>query len=107
MKLLFAIVRNEDEKPLIRALVENELSVTRISSSGGFLRSGNATLMIGVEDERLGDALDVIKSASHRKTELITSYTPATGIEAVPMPISVNVGGATVFVVDIESFHKF
>ncbi len=107
MKLLFAIVRNEDEKPLIRALVEKELSVTRISSSGGFLRSGNATLMIGVEEERMNDALEVIKSASHRKTELVTSYTPGAGIEAVPIPISVSVGGATVFVVDVESFHKF
>ncbi len=107
MKLVFAIVRNEDEKPLIRALVEKEFSVTRISSSGGFLRSGNATLMIGVEDERLQLSLDVIKGASHQKTELITSYIPNAGIESVPVPISVSVGGATVFVVDIESFYKF
>ncbi len=107
MKLVFAIVRNEDEKPLIRVLVEKEFSVTRISSSGGFLRSGNATLMIGVEDERLQDALELIKGASHRKTELITTYIPNAGIESMPAPISVSVGGATVFVVDIESFHKF
>lgn len=106
MKLIFAIVRSEDEKPLNRALVEKEFSVTHISSSGGFLRRGNATLMIGVEEARLQEALDVIKGASHKKTELTASFSPA-GVEAAPMPVAVSVGGATVFVVDIAGFHKF
>lgn len=106
MKLVFAIVSAEEERALIRALVEKEFSITRISSSGGFLRRGNVTLMMGVVDERLSEALDVIKCASHKKTELMTPYMPASP-EAAPMPVTVRVGGATVFVVDAESFHKF
>lgn len=108
MKLLFAIIQTEDEKPLTRALVEQDISVTRISSSGGFLHSGNATLMIGVEADRLQDALDIIKAKSHRrKTLTVTpSFSVRTGDQS-PMTIPVNIGGATVFIVDVEQFHKF
>lgn len=49
MKLLFAIVQNDDQKSLTYALIEKNISVTRIASTGGFLRGGNSTLMIGVE----------------------------------------------------------
>lgn len=58
MKLIFAIVQNEDSRKLMRELVKNDLSVTRIASTGGFLHSGNATLMIGVTDDRLNKALE-------------------------------------------------
>ena len=53
MKLIFAIVQNDDSKRLIRELVKHHISVTRISSTGGFLHGGNSTLMIGVEKEKL------------------------------------------------------
>ena len=56
MKLLFAVISNDDTKTLMRALVEARISVTRIASSGGFLRSGNSTLMIGVDEDRLEEA---------------------------------------------------
>ncbi|MDL2235527.1 cyclic-di-AMP receptor [Christensenellaceae bacterium OttesenSCG-928-L17] len=108
MKLLFAIVQNEDEKPLTAALVEHDISVTRVSSAGGFLRSGNATLMIGVDASRLQDTLDIIQSQSHRRKSM--AAVPAfhtRGTEHAPMPMPITVGGATVFVVDVEAFHKF
>jgi uncharacterized protein YaaQ len=57
MKLLFAIVQNDDQKALTNALVERSISVTRIASTGGFLRGGNTTLMIGVEADRLEETL--------------------------------------------------
>ena len=54
MKLIFAIVQNDDSKRLVKALVQHNISVTRISTTGGFLHGGNTTLMIGVEkDENL------------------------------------------------------
>ena len=52
MKLIFAIVQNDDSKRLIRALVQHRISVTRISTTGGFLHGGNTTLMIGVDKEK-------------------------------------------------------
>ena len=108
MKLLFAVIQNEDNKPLTRALIEHEISVTRISSTGGFLRGGNTTLMIGVPDEKLQAALDTIKEHSCRR-QAVTA--PVSGIphnvDSVAMPLTVTVGGATVFILDVEDFAKY
>ena len=108
MKLLFAFVQNEDVKALTRALTKCDINVTRISSSGGFLSSGNSTLMIGVEKEQLQDTLDIIKKHSHKRPTAMAAQTISSmpGV-AAPLPINVTIGGATVFVVDVEDFHKF
>ena len=66
MKLLFAIVQNDDQKSLTYALIEQNISVTRIASTGGFLRGGNSTLMIGVEPERLDETLSIINELRSR-----------------------------------------
>ncbi|MEW6569018.1 MAG: cyclic-di-AMP receptor [Chloroflexota bacterium] len=63
MKLIVAIVRDHDADAVLSALVEKDLRVTRTASSGGFLRRGNATFWIGIEDERVDEALDVIRAA--------------------------------------------
>lgn len=108
MKLLFAIVQNDDHRALTYALVEHNISVTRIASTGGFLRGGNSTLMIGVEEEKLPEALEIIRAQSSRRSVVTV---PASGIphniDSMSMPMSVVVGGATVFVLDVESTHKF
>ena len=108
MKLLFAIVQNDDQKALTYALIERSISVTRIASTGGFLRGGNTTLMIGIESERLAETLEIIREHSRRR-QLVT--VPATGIphniDSVAMPMSVTVGGATVFILDVQDTYKF
>ncbi|MEG1524942.1 MAG: cyclic-di-AMP receptor [Clostridia bacterium] len=108
MKLLFAIIQNDDKRPLTRALIDSDISVTRITSSGGFLHGGNTTLMIGVSEEKLSDALAIIKEYSSRR-QVVT--VPAAGIphnvDSVAMPLTVTVGGATVFIVDVENYVKF
>jgi len=108
MKLLFAFVQNEDVKSLTRALIKCDINVTRISSSGGFLSSGNSTLMIGVERSQLQEALDIIEKYSHKRPTAMAAQTISSiqGV-AAPLPISVTIGGATVFVVDVENFYKF
>jgi uncharacterized protein YaaQ len=108
MKLLFAFVQNEDVKSLTRALIKCDINVTRISSSGGFLSSGNSTLLIGVEEAELQNTLDIIKKHSHKRGTAMAAQTiPSMQGITTPLPISVTIGGATVFVVDVESFHKF
>jgi uncharacterized protein YaaQ len=108
MKLLFAIVQNDDHRALTNALVERNISVTRIASTGGFLRGGNSTLMIGVNADRLDEALDIIREQSSRRN-IVT--VPASGIphniDSVALPMTVTVGGATVFVLDVENTFKF
>jgi uncharacterized protein YaaQ len=108
MKLLIAIIQNEDSKALTRALIEHDISVTRISSTGGFLRGGNTTLMIGVTEEKLQTALDTIQSCSRRRQVMTV---PASGIphnvDSVAMPLEVTVGGANVFILDVREYVRF
>ena len=109
MKMLFVFVQNDDVKPLMRALTKGDISVTRISSSGGFLSSGNSTLLIGVEDEQLQETLDIIKAHSHKRSAAVPAPVfPASQVgDSTIMPINVTIGGATVFVINAEQLHKF
>lgn len=108
MKLLFAVVQNDDYKTLTRSLVEHNISVTRIASTGGFLRGGNSTLMIGVDNAKLEETLNTIRDCSSRR-HIVT--VPATGIphniDSVATPMTVTVGGAIVFILEVEDFVKF
>ena len=108
MKLLFAIVQNDDQKALTYALIDKNISVTRIASTGGFLRGGNSTLMIGVEADRLEETLEIIREHSRRR-QVVT--VPVAGIphniDSAAMPMNVTVGGATVFILDVAETYKF
>ncbi len=108
MKLIFAIVQNEDSKRLIKSLIESNISVTRISSTGGFLHGGNSTLMMGLDDEKVPAALEIIRSKSSTRKEYMVIPSSMPGyIDSSPTPVQVTLGGATVFIVDVEAFHKF
>ncbi len=108
MKLLFAVIQNGDNKALTHALIEHDISVTRIATTGGYLRGGNTTLMIGVAEERLETALAIIKDKSSRRH---TVTVPTTGLphnaDSVTLPMQIVVGGATVFILNVENFVKF
>lgn len=112
MKMIFAIVHKEDEGFVVERLNKEHISVTKLSSTGGFMRKGNTTLMIGTEDEKVDTAIQIIKEeCSRRKEMLVPTPTYSEGTRA-PMlgysspQITVDVGGATVFVVDVEQFLK-
>ena len=108
MKLVFAIVQNDDAKRLTRALTEHHISVTRISTTGGFLHGGNTTLMIGVEKEKLEETLNLIKNESSTRKEFMVIPSSMPGyIDNSPTPVQVTLGGATVFVVEVEANYKF
>ena len=108
MKLVFAIVHDEDTPRLMAELNKAGFRVTKLNSSGGFLRSGNTTLMIVVETDKKDEVLDLIrKYSSSRQSAINTNLTPsAMGGAYVPYPVDVTVGGATVFVVNVEQFEK-
>ena len=63
MKLIIAIIKDEDNDAVSKALTENDFRVTFIASTGGFLRSGRSTLLVGVEDEQAETALDIIRKS--------------------------------------------
>jgi uncharacterized protein YaaQ len=109
MKLIVAIVQDQDSHRLSGALMEHNFRATKLASTGGFLKSGNTTFMIGTEDIRIDKALQVIKDSCKSREQLVAPVSPMGGNadSYVPYPIEVEVGGATVFVLPIDQFHQF
>lgn len=110
MKLIIAIVQDEDASRLINNLMTEGYRVTKLATTGGFLRAGNTTLLVGVEDDKLDNAMRVIEKVCKSRKQITTSTPMAAGGIAgmyAHMPVEVTVGGATVFVVDVEQFHKY
>ncbi len=72
------------------------------------MRAGNTTFLIGVDQERLDHAMELIEKACKSRKQVATSPSPVAGSAGVyvPYPVEVTVGGATVFVMDIEQFKK-
>jgi len=108
VKLILAVVQGEDAGQTVQALNQAGISVTRFASSGGFLQQGNVTLMIGVDDERVEEALDVIRKNCRERSRYLSPMPPVIepGEMFMPFPVEVQVGGATVFVLDVEQFEK-
>lgn len=108
MKLIVAIVQDEDASRLISQLMNDGFGVTKLATTGGFLRAGNTTLLVGVEDEKFNDAMAVIEKICKSRKQIATSPTSMTGMSGVysPYPIEVMVGGATVFVLTVDQFIK-
>lgn len=108
MKLIIAIVQDEDASRLISSLMSDGYRVTKLATTGGFLRSGNTTLLVGVEDDKLRNAMSIIEKVCKSRKQIATSPAPISGTTGVyvPYPIEVTVGGATIFVLDVEQFAK-
>lgn len=109
MKLVIAVIQDKDSNRLSIALVQEGFRATKLASTGGFLRSGNTTFLIGVEDERVHEVFQVISHSCKVRDQLVTPVTPMGGAtdSYIPFPVEVQVGGATVFVVPVERFEHF
>jgi uncharacterized protein YaaQ len=108
MKLVVAIVQDEDAARLVSSLMSEGYGVTKLATTGGFLRAGNTTLLVGVSDDKLTGAMGVIEKICKSRKQIATSPSPVAGSSGmyVPYPVEVIVGGATVFVLDVEQFKK-
>lgn len=106
MKLIIAVINPDDANDVVRSLSKNGFSSTRLSTTGGFLMTGNATILIGVEEEKVQPVIDLIHEHSHSRKQLIPA-TAEVGYGYYPhAPVEVDVGGATIFVVDVERFEQ-
>ena len=108
MKLIIAIVQDEDATRLISNLMNEGFGVTKLATTGGFLRAGNTTLLVGVDDDKFDPAMAVIEKVCKSRKQIATSPSPTGGSTGVyvPYPIEVVVGGATIFVLNVEQFIK-
>jgi uncharacterized protein YaaQ len=108
MKLVLTIVQEKDANRLIDALNEADVHATMLASTGGFLREGNATILTGVEDQQVDTVLEVIGRVCHRREQLMTPIPPV--VEPVDSyvtyPVKVEVGGAIVFVLNVERMER-
>ena len=99
MKLILAIVNNEDTARATDALMKSGFFVTRLSTTGGFLMMGNTTLLIGTDEERVQMVLGILRQHCTTRT-----LPPANGLRRSD---PVTVGGATVFVLGVDQMEKF
>lgn len=101
MKLIFAIVNNDDSHCVAAALASQGVMTTKLASTGGFLMAGNTTFLICAEDDKTDEIIEVIKEKCHRRKQSVsTSSMPGS------LPVEITVGGATMFVTDVERFEK-
>lgn len=106
MKLIITIVSNDDSSILQKELVKQRFFVTKLSSTGGFLKNGNTTFMIGAKDQDVDTIINIISEHSRTRKEMIpTSVARDFGI-SVSQPTEVTVGGATLFIIDVEKIVK-
>ncbi len=109
MKLVVIIVNPEDADALVRLLLQADFRVTKIKTVGGFLREGNLTLLVGAEDEQVPKVLELVEQNCRRRVRQVQPLPPPVeGIDVfIPMPVEVEVGGATVFVLPVEAAYRF
>jgi len=108
MKLVVTVIQDKDAPRFIEALVEDGFRATKLASTGGFLKEGNTTLLVGVTDDEVDKVIDIVRATCRSREQLVTPVTSSGGaVDAyVPYPVEVVVGGATVFVLDVERYVR-
>ena len=106
MKMIMAVVSGDDSNAVSAALTKARFSVTKLATTGGVLMSGNTTFLIGVDDDKVSEVIDIIAKHSKKRKQMV----PSAGMVDVGMysafPVEVTVGGAIVFVMNVERFEK-
>ena len=105
MKLIMAIVNKDDAGRVADAVTNAGFFATKLATTGGFLKAGNTTFLIGTEEEKVDEVIALVELHSKRRTQLVPTTAYGAG-HIAPFPVEVTVGGATVFVLDVERFEK-
>jgi uncharacterized protein YaaQ len=107
MKLVIGIVNSDDAGDLLAEITQASFQATKLSTSGGFLKMGNATILVGVEDEKVDEVIGIFKNCCSRRTQMVPTAPPFIGEGFLSAaPVEVTIGGATIFVIDMEKFLK-
>lgn len=108
MKLLVIIVQDADAGKLQEALAEQNLRATKLASTGGFLRQGNTTFLVGVEDALVASVKAVVRDTCRERVQTVPTHLPVGNLPEpyLNQPIEVEVGGAIIFELSIDSFER-
>ena len=106
MKFVISIVSNEDAANTVEKLSVNKFYVTKLSTSGQFLKAGNTTLLIGVEKEKVDEVVEIIKGCTTKRTVQEQGVNSTIEGSLLAKPIEVTTGGAVIFVLDVDQFYK-
>ena len=108
MKLVIAIVNSDDSSTVQGNLTKSGYFVTKLSTTGGFLKKGNTTFLIGVDKDKVDEVMTIIKANAKKRVVKEPTVPPSEmGEFFSPIMVDVLVGGATVFVMNIDQFEKF
>lgn len=108
MKLIITIIHERDRSKVSEALLHGGHKFTKVASTGGFLRDGNCTLLIGAEDDQVEEIMAIVRENCHAREQYMSLPPPdvmPTGA-FIPSPIKVTVGGAVTFVLPVERSEK-
>jgi uncharacterized protein YaaQ len=106
MKMIVSIVNSSDARGLTDALMRKGYRATEISTVGGFLRQRNATVLIGIEDEKVDDVLEIIRDNCPARTERVYPSPPVIGT-LLPPATDAQISGAVIFVLDVDRVESF
>ncbi|MFI3205786.1 MAG: cyclic-di-AMP receptor [Clostridia bacterium] len=106
MKLVLAIVSNDDSSEVSSSLTKGGYQVTKLATTGGFLMSGNTTFISGVSDDKVDDVISIISKHSSRRTQIMPSTSSMDIGMYSSFPVEVTVGGSTIFILNVDRFEK-
>lgn len=107
MKLVVGIINNDDANDLLSEISKANFQATKLSTSGGFLKMGNVTVLVGVEEEKVQQVVDIFKDCCSRRTQMVPTTPPVLGEGFISAaPVEVTIGGATLFIIDVDKMIK-
>lgn len=109
MKLIIVIVQKEDAPVLSSTLIQKGFYVTKLATTGGFLKEGNVTFLIGADSEKIEEIKSVIKDTCKSRDIIISNPTPYPLSEGadINFGLTTKIGGATIFILNIDEFEKY
>lgn len=106
MKLMLIIISNEDASDVTKGLLNEKYFVTKLSSTGGLLHNGNTTLLVGVDDNKVSRVKEIVGTFAKARKKRINSGEPGDLNMFSFFPTDVSISGATIFVLNVEEYHK-
>ena len=108
MKLVLAVIHDEDAHHLMERLTKEGYMATKLASTGGLLRTGNTTLFVGIPKEKVDAVVEIIKDVCKTTKKMSMINPPVSNIpdSMISYPVEITVGGATIFVLDVDQYFK-